>query len=276
MKKIGIATFCMLSLFALSLIGFAGAYNATYTHTNYLSSTTPTIDGTYDQGADWLESGTQTFGTNGIFRDEWVMTPTTANLLIETTDGTNDAGDHWVVCFDSTDAGGATEPDGGAAPQTNDFKVVVTGHDASATVQWFRGTGTAWAAAATPSAAIVKMAQSLAPYTPKIGTPHYVLEMSIDKTDTTAFGIVIMGYNWAQYVSYYDAHAGGNGLQSWPPASATPAGSPDVPNSWGYIVYAFAANGTPDLPEGLTIGVMLALSSAAVIISTRYFKKPKI
>ena len=108
MKKIGIAVFCVLSLFALGLAGSATAYNATYTHTNYLSSTIPTIDGTYAQGDEWLASGTQTFGANGIFRDEWVMTPTTANLLIETADGTNDAGDQWIICFDSTEAGGAT------------------------------------------------------------------------------------------------------------------------------------------------------------------------
>ena len=272
MKKIGIVIFCMLSLFALGLAGSATAYNATYTHTNYLSSTIPTIDGTYAQGDEYLASGTQTFGANGIFRDEWVMTPTTANLLIETADGTDDAGDQWVICFDSTEAGGATQPDGGAAPKVNDFKVVVTGHGASATVQWFKGTGTAWAAATAPSAAIANIAQSLAAYTPKIGTPHYVLEMQIDKTDTTAFGMVIMGYNWAQYVSYYDAHAGGYGLQSWPPAPA----SPDVPDGWGYIVYEFGANPTPDVPEGIGLVVMLAVSSVAAAGAVLLRKRTKI
>jgi hypothetical protein len=263
MKKLGIFIFCVLALFVLAFVGSAGAAgNAAFTHTNYLSSTEPTIDGTYAPGAEWLESGTQYFGTNGIFRDEWTMgTPVKANLLIETTDNTNDAGDYWVVCWDSTADGGATEPNGGAHPQTDDYKLVITGHDAP-TVQWYKGTGTAWATVASPAAAVFTQAQSLS-VTPKIGTPHYVLEFFIDKTDTS-LGTVIMGYNWDQYTAYYDAHAGGNGLQSWPPANATPPGSADVPDSWGYIPYAFNANPTPDVPENIGIAVMLAVSSVAV------------
>jgi len=253
------AIFCVLLLFALAFVGTVAAPNAAFTHTTYLSETEPTIDGTYAEGADWVASAPETFGTNGIFRDEWTMgEPVKANLLIETADATNDAGDYWVVCFDSTEDGGATEPDGGAAPKTNDYKFVVTGHGATATVEWFKGTGTGWTTIATPSEAIFAQAQSLTPYTPKIGTPHYVLEFAIDKTDTS-LGTVIMGYNWGQYIAYYDAHDGGDGLQTWPPAPA----SADVPDSWGYIVYEFAANPLPDIPEGIGIVALLVASSVA-------------
>jgi hypothetical protein len=30
------------------------------------------------------------------------------------------------------------------------------------------------------------------------------------------------------------------------------------------------------VPEGLTIGIMLAVASVAVVVSARYFRKPKI
>ncbi len=253
----------MLSLFMLSLAGKAIAYNAAYSHTNYLSSTVPTIDGTYAQGDDWIASGTQTFGTNGIFRDEWTFSPVAYCMFIETTDATNDAGDYWQVTFDSTADGGATEPNGGAAPQTDDYMVKVTGHGVTATCQWYKGNGTGWVPVASPSAGNFQWAQALAS-SPKIGAAHYGLEMFIEKTNTD-LGTVIMGYDWASYVAYYDAHAGGNGLQSWPPASATPPGSPNVPDSWGYVPYAFEANPTPDVPENIGIFVALVVSSVAIV-----------
>jgi hypothetical protein len=258
MKKMGIAIFCVLSLFVLSLVGNARAYNAAYTHTLYAASNPPTIDGTYAQGDEWVASGTQTFGTNGIFRDQWTMSPNLACLLIETADGTNDAGDYWVVCYDSTETGTTTEPDGGPKPTAFDYKLVVTGHGATAAVQWYKGTGTGWTSAGSATGGLTQ-AQTLSPYTPKIGTPHYVLELAIDKADTS-LGSVPMGYNWANYIAYYDAHDGGYGLQQWPPAPA----SADVPDSWGYITYDMAANPTPDVPESISIIAMLAVSSVAV------------
>jgi hypothetical protein len=111
----------------------------------------------------------------------------------------------------------------------------------------------------------------LRPYTPKIGTQHYVLELTIDKSDTS-LGSVPMGYTWAQFVSYFDAHAGGNGLQQWPPAPA----SANVPDSWGYITYESAANPTPDLPEGIGLVVMLGVSSVAAVGAVLLRKRTKI
>ena len=69
-----------------------------------------------------------------------------------------------------------------------------------------------------------------------------------------------MGYTWAQYVAYYDAHDGGNGLQQWPP---TPA-SANVPDGWGYITYAQEPNPIPNIPEGIGIVVVLSVSSVAI------------
>ena len=256
LKKLEIAIFCMLLISMLSLVGTVAAPNADFTHTTYLSDTEPTVDGTYAEGDEWIASAPEAFGTNGVFRDTWSMGDVVkANLLIETADGTDDPGDYWVVCFDSTEDGGATEPDGGSAPKTNDYKFVVTGHGGAATVQWYKGTGSGWTEIATPAVEVFAQAQSLTPYTPKIGTPHYVLEVSIDKTDTS-LGTVIMGYNWGQYVAYYDATS--DTTQQWPPAA-----SPDNPDSWGYIVYEFGANPTPDVPEGIGIVALLLTSSVA-------------
>jgi hypothetical protein len=79
----------------------------------------------------------------------------------------------------------------------------------------------------------------------------------------------LMGYIWATYIGYYDESTATT--QSWPPSPA----SADVPDSWGFIPYETGANPTPDVPEGLTLGVMLVLSSVAAVVSIRYFRKPR-
>jgi hypothetical protein len=270
MKKTGIVISCVLLLFVLAFAGTVSAYNADYTHTNYLSDVKPTADGTYIVDDEWIASGTQTFGTNGMFNDEWCMPEGVwACLLIETEDGTDDAEDQWVICYDSTDEGGETEPDGGTAPQTNDYKLVITGHGTGATVEWYKGTGTDWALATTPpDSTVFEYGQSLTT-TPRIEADHYVLELCIEKQDTT-MGTVIMGYNWAQFVSYYDEDTGET--QQWPPEPA----SADVPDSWGYIVYEFAANPEPSIPETTGFVVMLALSSVAATAAVLLRKRTKI
>ena len=230
-------------------------------------SNPPTIDGKYTSGAEWSETQATTFGTNGLWRTGWTLSPSVyACFLIETNDTTNDPGDYWVITFDGTAAGGATEPNGGTAPQTDDFKLVVTGH-VSPTVQWYRGTGSGWTPVATPAswtATIFSQSQSLSA-SPTDSTPHYIWEMYFDKTDTT-FGQTIVGYDWASYVAYYDAHAGGNGLQQWPPN-----GNDSNPNSWGYVPYVMAA-----VPETPNIGMVVVLSTVAIVAGSVIFSKPSI
>ena len=261
MKKTNAFVFCVLSLLVLSLAAGVKAYNTDYTHTCYNSDVTPVIDGTYTTNDDWLASGTEYFGDNGIFRDEWTMSPNVlACLLIETTDNTTDAGDKWVICYDGTEAGAATEPDGGPAPTEFDYKLEVTGHDPSQTIEWFRGDGSGWTLITpTPNTTIANISEALTT-TGLILDDHYVLELAIDKTNAD-LGSTIMGYNWAQFVSYYDENT--TTTQQWPPADADPAGDPDVPDSWGYIVYDMEANPTPNVPEGIGIIAMISLSSVA-------------
>lgn len=268
MKRIGIVIFCIFSVFLLSIAGNAVAYNAAFTHTCH-AGTSPTINGQYTTGEEWGSALTTSFGTNGQFKTQWTLSPAVyACFLIETLDNTNDAGDYWVITLDSTTDGGETPPNGGTAPQTDDFKIVITGHD-SPTVQWYKGTGTAWTTI-TPTGfndvAVFQVAQSLSA-SPMSSTPHYILEMHIDKTNTAGLGIVPMGYNWAQYIAYYDAHAGGYGLQSWPPSPA----SDTNPNSWGYVPYSMEA-----VPESLSVAIVIALSSVAVIAGSVLLRKRSI
>ena len=102
-----------------------------------------------------------------------------------------------------------------------------------------------------------------------------MLECKFDKSDTAALGTTIVSYTWATFVSYYDAEPGGYGLQQWPPANATPAGSPDNPNSWGYVPYEMAVNPVPDVPEGIGIALMAAMSSVAIVAGAHCIRKRK-
>ena len=273
MKKTCRFAFSVLSLLLLSLVGIAAAYNAAYEHTMYQSEhDPPTIDGTYIVDDDWIASGKEEFGVGAAFHDQWIMTPNLYCCIVEVTDNTTDAGDKLTICFDGTASGGTTPPDGGPNPTEYDKKLEITGHGVSATVEWFKGDGSGWVTA-TASAELLEYAQSLTS-TPKVEADHYVYELQFLKNDDTSLGSPLVPYQWAQFVSYYDDDTGET--QQWPPADATPAGDPDNPDSWGYIPYAMGANPTPDIPEGISIIAILALSSAAAAGTILIRKRTKL
>jgi len=273
MKKTGIVIICMLLVFMLAFAGNVTAYNADYAHVLYQSEVVPVIDGTYNaDDPDWIASGKQEFGDGAAFHDQWVMSPNILCLIVEVTDDTDDAGDKLTICFDGTAEGGETEPDGGPNPTEYDKKLEVTGHGSSATVQWLVGDGSGWVAA-TASDSLIDLAQSLTT-TPTIEPDHYVYEMNIDFHGDTSLGSALVGYSWAQFVSYYDEDTGET--QQWPPADATPAGSSDVPNSWGIIGYEMGANPTPTIPEGTGFVVMLTVSSVAAVGALLLRKRKKL
>jgi hypothetical protein len=271
MKKTGIVLICMLLLSVLAFAGIVSAYNIDYTHILYQSDTVPVIDGTYIVDADWLSSGKQEFGDGAAFHDQWVMDPNLLCLIVEVTDNTDDAGDKLTICFDGTADGGATEPDGGPNPTAYDKKLEVTGHGGSATVQWFVGDGSGWVVSNDANESLLDLAQDLVS-TPTIAAEHYVYEMNIMKLDTS-LGSPLMGYTWAEFVSYYDEDT--EETQQWPPADATPAGSPDVPDSWGYIMYDTGPNPNLTIPETTGFVVMLTLSSVAVAGAVLLRKRTK-
>lgn len=254
---------CLLSIFVLMFAGNVSGYNEAYTHTEYQGSANPTIDGTYAAGenSEWIASLVVPFGTNGYWRDIWTFTATAnAALLVETADGTNDAGDYWELCFDGN-------YDSTTAPQSDDHKVRITGHGASQTVQWYVGDGSTWQTMAAPATESVSFAQALGT-SPKIAADHYVLEMLINKQSTD----MPLNMYWVFRVAYFDAHEGGNGLQVWPPSTTdtNPAG-------WGYITYESFPNPEPDvIPEGIGLVAVIALSSVAVIAGSVLLRKRSI
>ncbi len=260
----------LLSILLLSLVGIAAAPNEAYTHTMYQSSNDPpTIDGTYIVDDDWIASGKQEFGDGAAFHDQWIMSPNLYCCIVEVTDNTTDAGDKLTICLDGTLAGTTNPPDGGLNPTQYDKKLEVTGHGGSETIQWFIGNGSGWVVTTAASSQLLDLAQNLTS-TPTIAADHYVYEMNIMKLDES-LGSPLVGYTWAQFVSYYDEDTGET--QQWPPANATPAGSPDVPDSWGYITYVEGVNPTPTIPEGTSILAMVVLSSAALAVSFYWLRK---
>jgi hypothetical protein len=181
-----------------------------------------------------------------IAYDGSVYAPT---FLIEFADTTNNAGDIWQICFDGGSAGGA-------APTATCNKIEITGHT---TLTSFVGTGTAW----SPMTTVVTWKDSIttSPHDP---ANHYILEFTFDKAQ----------WSWganpppvALRIAMYDASNPSQGWVSWPPASTD-----TNPSSYGNIATYDTAMGPA--PEGLTVGLMLALSAVAVVVSTRYFRKP--
>lgn len=257
MKKVILAILSITAILSICLAGIVSAYKAGYVLPNY-QGTDITANGAVgasewtDSFGDWLYDGwTKTTST---INHKWEMggTPNIADeWLIEVlSDTTNDAGDVFTYSF-------CGAQDNAATPQTDD---VLINHTHTATTI-FRGTGTGWA----PDPAIVLgtnviIASSIAA-SPLSATPHWIIELKFDKTGAIAG----TSFDSNVRLAVYDASTGKTLM--WPPMSDA-----NVPSSWGLNDYTDFAGGS--VPEGLTIGVMLSLSTIAVIVSVRYFRKP--
>jgi len=213
-----------------------------------------TVDGAVSPATEWDDSYKDflydgwTMTTN-FFRDKWGMDPAISEgwLLEILTDTTDDAGDNFKFTCD-------TLVDGGAAPQADDFKIEYTG----GTTTIYAGTGTAWGTSAAVLGEDVIIATSIAA-SPASATPHRIIEVWIMKQ-----GVLAQGLSNNAMLSYTDAGAGKTFM--WPPESSV-----DSPDTYGMGETLLGAD---PIPEGLTVGVMLSLSAVAVLVSTRYFRKP--
>jgi hypothetical protein len=215
----------------------------------------PTVNGQVAAG----EYDTDTF--KDFLYDGWTKTTSsfrckyfTSPLIVENWaievlgDTTNDPGDYVKMRIDCSTAFGSPA-DGGAAPTTVCIAITVTG---TGTTTFQKGTGTGWAAFADPvSGTDYTMATTV--------TGHRIYELYMQKTTTLA-----LGYHNNVRIEVYDATTGKTLL--WPPQS-----NANVPDTWGV-----GTTVTDAVPEGLTIGVMLAVSSVAVVVGTKYFRKPKL
>jgi hypothetical protein len=260
MKKMILAILAVIIICSACFVAIVSAAKAGYGFSMFQGADV-TIDGAVspatewdDSFKDWLYNG-WTMGPS-FFRCKWGMTPAICeNWLMEFLgDTTNDAGDWWEICVDTTATGGAT-------PQAAEFKV---NWSAAQGVKIWQGTGSTWTAftaAVVGSAGDVFAATSIAA-SPASATPHRIVEIYLNK-GVSGGGVLAMGLSCNERLAIYDAATGLTVM--WPPYS-----SADVPDTYGAGTTDIAG-GT--IPEGLTIGVMLALSSVAVVVSSRYFRK---
>jgi hypothetical protein len=66
-------------------------------------------------------------------------------------------------------------------------------------------------------------------------------------------------------IAVYDESNAAAGTRAWPPTSR------DAPSDWGDIEY----DSNP-IPEGIGLGVMVLLSTVAVVAGSFYFRKQKV
>jgi hypothetical protein len=252
LKRTSLIAFGILMLCSLLLIVNVRTTKASepgYTFTEYYMGTAVTADGKWTTTDEWQDVTTQRIGTPQVAVFEYKMDTTdyTMTWLLEFADNTNDAGDRWQVCLDGSN-------DGGTAPNANDVKFEIEGHT---TLKTYIGTGTGWAA--TTATATWADSRTTSPHDP---ATHYVLELKFSKSQWE------WGVNPPPHgvrVAMYDASNPSQGWVAWPPEAI----SKDNPARWGLIPDYMAA----PAPEGLTIGVMVLLSSIAVVVGTRYFRK---
>ena len=254
MRKIYSIALCLLlcSAFVIVNIGTAIAYEAGYELTEYFGVEPLTVDGKWTTDAEWRATVTNYMGTPQMGLFEYELDSSTGTyapaFLVEFADSTPDAGDIIQVCMN-----GGT--DGTAPAAGEDYKIELQG---LTTLKVYTGTGSGWAETSAGEAVAAAATITTSPHDP---ANHVVAEFWIDKGALAAWGANPPPENVR--VAMYDASTGQ--WTAWPPAS-----SADNPSTWGQINdYSM-----DPAPEGLTIGLMLALSSVAAVVSIRYFRKP--
>ena len=238
----------------MTVTGIVSAYKEGYSHLSYSEVNPVTLDGQWTNSTEWTDCLDTAISANAVFRDKWEMAGDFSYIwvkdLIEvTTDTAADTGDYVQICIDSL-------ADGGTAPKADDYKIVLT----PTTATWYKGTGTAWEAMATPADTSFKWATSISA-SPTSSTPHRIYEVQFEKftlnigseTDTGVF---------CEHFSVYDAGNSEAGVQAWPPTSA------DVPDDYGNIPWTQDA-----IPEGLSFGIVLALASIAIVAGAVLVRK---
>jgi hypothetical protein len=259
MKKTVLVTLSIIAICSLSFAATVSAYKTGYSLGNF-QGTDITADGTMAAGewstdsfGDWLYDGwTKTASISIHTKFEFGGVPSIADQwCIEVlSDTTNDPGDTFTFSFC-----GAT--DYAATPQSAD-DVLVNYTRSGTTI--YRGTGTGWAV--DPAIVLgtnVVVSSSMA-------SGHWVIELKFDKSGAIAGE----AFDSGDRVAVYDASTGKTLM--WPPYSDA-----NQPSTYGLLDYTNAGGAGGTVPEGLTIGVMVALSSVAVAVSARYFRKqPKL
>jgi len=264
MKRTISVAFCIIVLFSMALLANTGTVKASkagYSMEDYIATITPTMDGQWTTTDEWADTTQVSLdgSLDAIARAKYVSNyPTSVDqyFLIEFfSDTTNDPGDYWQLCY----AASATlfgTPIGGTTPQTDCLMINYTGHSSSTTLTVFKGTGTGWSVFTDYTVPThVQLAESIS-VSPLSGTPHWIVEIKVEHIHFN-----IMPEFWVRLAAY-DASNSAAGVQAWPEGSA------DVPNDYGLLSDMQAV-----IPETFPIVVVLVLSSVAVIVGSRYFRK---
>jgi hypothetical protein len=208
----------------------------------------PTYDGMWSPEDEWNDGGeVNTIGEDVSFTSTWyygdaVATQWLVEFLSDTTDDTED---YWEFCID-----GFSE--GGSAPSAGDFKFVITGHT---DLVWYEGDGSGWTEV-TLDETEIEWADALST-SPTDSTEHWILEFEIPKN----LGTVQMDVYWNLRLAVYDASTDTTAV--WPEGSDA-----DDPSTWGMEDYT-----SETIPEGFSFGVMVLLSSVAVVVAAVGLRK---
>ena len=248
MKKIVATTFCVLtlcSLLVLTVAGTAMAAEPGYERISYLTQVIPTIDGIWTSDDEWTDGEVTWIGTDVAFRS--TLDSGITRWLVEFySDTTDDPGDFFRFCIDWGQSGGSS-PAG--------WKFEITGHT---DLTWYvgMGDGSDWAEY-TIDESEIDWANSLSA-SPTNSTPHWILEFQMSKNS----GSIQMHDVWNFLLEVFDAS--NPVFLAWPPTD------PNVPDEWGMENYS-----AEPIPEGLTFGVMVLLSSISMLVGYKYFVKRK-
>ncbi len=255
MKRTFLIAVCILMLSSLLLLvnlGTTKAYLSAYSYDEW-GGFTITFDGKWTNDDEWAAAPWRDLSGMAQFRGVVDMTVITyqTNLIEFFSDTTNDTGDYWQICMHNS-------ADGPSAPDESSYRIELVGHT---TLQVYQGNGVGWTLlSSVPTGLEIVDAMSTSPLS---GTPHWTCEIRIDKTSSPINAVPPIGIR----VAAYDASNPDAGVQAWPPEEVS---SRDNPSLWGYIT-GYAG----DIPEGLSFGAVLLLSSAAAAGAFGLKKKSK-
>jgi hypothetical protein len=263
-KKTFFAAFCIIALCSLALVmktGTVMAQQEGYEVNDYVAITDVTMDGNWTTPDEWTDAEEKQLDgdLNVTFRLKYTTGyPDWVNqyYLIEFFDDTtNDAEDYWQICYAASPELYGT-PIGGTTPQTDCLRFDFVGHDDATGFTLYKGDGTAWVESTDYTwPTDVEIAESFGT-SPLSDTPHWIAEIKIEHII-----FAIQPEFWIR-VAAYDTSNADAGVQAWPDSSV------DVPDEWGLM------NAIQEpIPEALTIGAMVLLSSVSVLVGYHYLRK---
>lgn len=246
MKKIIATTFCTLMLCSLLLItGTVMAAEPGYVRYSHPTQVIPILDGTWTTDDEWTDGEETWIGEDVVFRS--TLDSDISRWIVEfLTDTTDDPGDYLRFCID---VGSGTDY---SAPEiTFHRKFEITEH--TNLFHYFGDRGD-WS---LHDHSYVEWAASLSA-SPTSSTPHWIYEIQIYKT----VGVIPIEDIWYFFLQVYDAS--NPEFHAWPPTD------PDVPEDWGMEDYS-----PEPIPEFLSFGVMVLLTTLSMLVGYKYFVKRK-